>query len=182
VYGIDGDLTFKPVNNLNVRLGAAYLHARYTDFSNAVGTGLNTTTRLNVSNQPQDWSDHQMTRAPTLSAIAAADYTIEDIVGGSLNLGFNARYTDSYVINNASLFGPLAGAALANKQRFRQGAYTLVNLRATWTDANGRFNVGVFGNNVTDKTYKITYNGTAFGEYASYGEPATYGVRVGYEF
>jgi iron complex outermembrane receptor protein len=182
VYGFDADLNFKPVDNLDIRFGVAYLHARYKDFHNSVGTGLNTTTNLNVSNQPQDWTNQQMTRAPTLSGILNIDYTVKDIAGGSVSLGANGRYTDSYVINNASLFGPLAGAALANKQRFRQDAYTVLNLHATWTDSSSRYSIGVFGNNVTNTIYKITNNGTAFGEYASYGAPATYGIRVGYNF
>lgn len=181
VYGLDGDLNFKPVANWNVHIGGAYLHARYKRFPNAVGTGLNPATGLNVSNQPQNWSGQQMTRAPNFSFVVGSDYTIESFMGGKVNLGGNLHYTSSYITNSASLFGPLAGN-LSNLQRFRQEGYALLNLQATWTDASGHFTLGVFGNNVTDKAYRITYSGSAFGSYASYAPPATYGVRAGYSF
>lgn len=181
VYGIDGDLNFKALENWNVHVGGAYLHARYKRFPNAVGTGLNVATGLNVTNQPQNWSGQQMTRAPNFSFVLGSDYTIDSVANGKLNFGGNLHYTSSYITNSASLFGPLAGD-LANRQRFRQEGYVLINLQANWTDAGEHFTVGIFGNNVTDKAYRITYSGSGFGSYASYAPPATYGARVGYNF
>ena len=47
-------VTFTPVDNLNIRVGAAWVHARYGDFPGASGTGLNPATNLNVSPQARD--------------------------------------------------------------------------------------------------------------------------------
>lgn len=182
VYGIDADLMAQPVDRLNVHVGVAWLHGRYTRFPLATGTGLNIATMTNITNQSQNWTGQQMTRAPTLSGNLGVDYTFEDVAGGSLLVGGNLKYTDSYVIHAASLYGPAAGPALANKQRYRQGAYTLVNLQMTWTDPSERYRVMLYLNNVTDKRYKITYNGGAFGDYSSWGQPRTWGVKVGYDF
>jgi iron complex outermembrane recepter protein len=179
IYGVDGSISLTPTERLNLRAGAAYLHGRYKDFPNATGTGLSAT-GANVT-QLQDWSDQQLVRAPTFAGYLGADYNVPMGDGGLLFSG-NVNYTDSYVISNPSLFGPAAGAALANKQRFRTNGYALVSANATYTDATGHYYVGVFGKNLTNKLYRISYNGGAFGDYSTYGEPRTYGVKVGFKY
>ncbi|CAN7492389.1 TonB-dependent receptor [Phenylobacterium sp. LjRoot219] len=186
IYGLDGQAVFTPIENLNVRIGAAYLHARYGNFPGASGTGVNPATNLNVSPQIQDWSDKQMARAPNFSGNIGVDYTIEDVFGGSLDLAGNYNYTDSYVVNNASLYGPLflpANPGVAGAQRFRQGAYSLVSIQATWTDPTEHYWVTAFCNNLFDKTYRMVYSGSvSAGDYSTPAEPQVYGVKVGYKF
>jgi iron complex outermembrane receptor protein len=181
VYGLDAELSVEPVDYLNLRIGAAWLHGRYKDFPNATGTGLNAATGLNITNQIQNWSGKQMIRSPNFSGNLGVDYEFQDVVGGKLLVGANARYTSSFATNAASLYGRLAGPR-ATKQRYRQGAYALVNAQATWTDPSGHYRVGAFVNNLTDKRYRLTYSGGAFGDYSTWASPRTYGVRVGYEF
>ena len=180
-YGVEGQLAVTPVDRFNIQLGAAYLNARYKDFPNASGTGVNATNDRNVTSQTQDWSDQQMARSPTWTGNLSADYTFP-FVAGDLRLSGNVAYTDSFVINNASIFGPVAPAAIANKQRFRQKAYTLVNLQATWTDPSEHFSLGVFATNVTNVKYRITYSAGANGDYGTPGTPRQVGVRAGYQF
>lgn len=181
VYGLDAQLTFTPVDRLNVRVGAAWLHARYTDFKNATGTGVNATNTLNVSGQAQDWTDQQMARAPDFTANIGVDYTVEDVFGGTLLLAGNYNYTGGYVINNASLYGPLFPPR-ADMQRFRQGAFSLISLQATWTDPTDHYWLTVFANNLFDKTYRMLSSGGSFGDYSVPGEPQVYGVKLGYRF
>lgn len=182
IYGADGQVTFTPVDNLNIRVGAAWLHARYGDFPTANGTGVNAANTLNVSPQQQDWSDQQMARAPNFTANVGVDYTIEDVFKGKLLLSGNYNYTDSYVVNNASLFGPLFPPS-ADLQRFRQGAYSLVSLQMTWTDPSDHYWVTGFVNNLFDKSYRMISSGsTSAGDYSVPGEPQVYGVKVGYRF
>jgi iron complex outermembrane receptor protein len=119
-----------------------------------------------------------MARAPDVSGNVGIDYEIANGEGGVL-LSTNANYTDSYVVNNASLFGR---GPNADKQRYRQSSYVLVNASATWTDQSGRFHIGAYGRNLTDKDYRITYTGGGFGDYGSPAEPRTYGVRAGVQF
>jgi iron complex outermembrane receptor protein len=179
IYGLDAQVSATPLENLNVRGGFAWLHARFGDFPNATGTGLNPVTDTNFT-QGQDWSGQQLTRAPDFTANFGVDYEIPIEEGGIL-FSTNVSYTDSYVVNNPSLFGPLAGE-LADQQRFRQGAYALVNASVTWTEPNGHFYVGVFGRNLTDHEYRMTYNGGANGDYSTLAEPLTYGVRAGFRY
>ncbi len=181
VKGVDTLLVITPVEKLNVSVGGAYLRAKYGRFPNAIGTGLNGTTNVNVPGQVQDWSGHQMARAPKLTATFSADYTVP-VAGGGLLLSGNVNYSSSYVVSNPSLFGPLAGPALADKQRFRQGSLTLVNGEMTWTNPTNNYWIGLFGKNLTNKKYRATYNGANFGDYSTMANPITYGVKAGYKF
>jgi iron complex outermembrane receptor protein len=181
IYGVDGQATFELTDALTIRAGGAWLHARYSDFRNAPGTGLNAATGLNVGGQLQDWSGQQMARAPTFSGNLSADYDTR-LASGDLLLSGTLSYTDSFVLYNASLYGPLAPAALASKQRYRQGAYALVSARAVWTDAGDHVRVTVFGNNLTNKKYRMTYSGGSFGDYSAQATPFTWGVKLGYSF
>lgn len=181
VYGLDAQASFTPVERLDVTAGLAFLHARYGDFPNAVGTGLNGATGLNASGQIQDWTDQQMARAPDFSGFVSADYTFPAF-SGEMRLSGNINYSDGYVISNPSLYGPLAAPELRNKQRFRQDATTLVNASATWTNPTGQYFVSVFGKNLTDVNYRSTYNGAVFGDYSTKAAPRTWGVRLGYNF
>jgi iron complex outermembrane receptor protein len=181
IYGVDAQILFTPIERLNITIGGAWIHARYGTFPNAVGTGLNSATDTNISGQVQDWTGKQMARAPNFSANFNVDYTVP-VAGGDLLLSANANYSDSYAISNVSLFGPSSTAALAGQQRFRQGSTFIVNARADWTDPTGRYTVGVFGKNLTNKVYRLTYNGGAFGDYSSKAAPVSYGVKAGYKF
>jgi iron complex outermembrane receptor protein len=180
-YGVEAQLGATPVDRLNIQVGAAYLNARYKSFPNASGTGLNSATDREVTNQTQDWTGEQMARSPTFTSSLVVDYTIPLPVG-DLRLASNVSYTDSYVINNASIYGPLATPDLARKQRFRQKANTLLNAQATWTDASRHVYFGVFANNITDVKTRITYSAGANGDYGTPGTPRQIGVKTGYQF
>ena len=181
VYGAEAQATYTPIQDLNFRAGVSYVHARYKDFKNATGVGLNATTGLNVTGQVQDWSGHQMARAPSFTGNVGVDYTL-DLAGGRLALSANGSYTASFVVANPSLFGPLAGAALANKQRYRQSGYALLNTQINWTDPSGHYTFGVYGDNITNTRYNFVLSGGLFGDYSQGNEPVTYGVRAGFKF
>lgn len=182
VYGADFELTYSPIENLNLRGGVSLLHGRYKNFPDAIGTGVNASNTLNISNQTQDWSNKQMARAPDISGNVGADYTI-DLPYGSLQLAANVNFTSEYPLNNPSLYGPQAPPALREKQRFLQDTYTLVNAQVTWTHPTENYYVQVFGTNLTDETYRLNYNGSSpFGDYSSMAEPLSYGVKVGARF
>ena len=183
IKGVDGQIVATPIEKLNLTLGAAYVHARYGSFPNAVGQGTNATNTLNAgfSGQTQDWTGQQMARAPDFTANFSADYSVP-VATGELRLSGNVRYTTSYVVNNPSLYGPAAPAALQNKQRYRQPSFTLVDGEITWYSDGERYWIGVYGKNLTNKSYRLTYNGGAFGDYSAKAPPISYGVKVGYKF
>ncbi|HYD47718.1 MAG TPA: hypothetical protein VEB21_05190, partial [Terriglobales bacterium] len=101
---------------------------------------------------------------------------------GEFLLSLNVPFTTSYVVNNPSLFGSLAGP-LANKQRYRQSGYAQINATLNWTDPTNRLSLGIFARNLTNERYFILYSSSgAFGDYAVTANPRVVGVRAGYTF
>jgi iron complex outermembrane recepter protein len=180
-YGVEAQATYTPTDDLTIRVGASYTHARYTDFKNATGNGLNVTTGRNISGQVQDWSGQQMARAPSFTGNIGINYEM-DMAGGRLSLSGNASYTSSYVVANPSLFGPLGPAGLANKQRYRQKGYGIANVQINWTDPSDHITLGVYADNVTNTRYNFILSGGLFGDFSQGNEPASYGVRGGFKF
>jgi iron complex outermembrane receptor protein len=181
IYGIDGQLVASPVERFNVTVGAAWVHARYGKFPNATGTGVNAANTLNQANQIQDWSGQQLARAPNFSAQLAMDYTVP-LGFGDLRLAGNVKYSDSYVLSNSSLYGPLAPIELQNKQRFRQPSTTIVNADITWFSPDERYSVGIWGKNLTSENYFAILTSSGGGNNFQPAAPTSYGVRVGYRF
>ena len=180
-YGIEAQVQYTPLPDLNIRAGGAWIHARYIDFRNAIGTELNAAAGVNLTGRVQDWSGKQMARAPNWSGNIGFDYGM-DLADGRLNLAANGSVTASYVVQNPSLYGASAGAALAGKQRYRQPSYAIFNAQINWTDPSEHFTIGIYGENLTDQRYAITRSGGTFGDYSQYNEPLNYGVRAGVKF
>jgi iron complex outermembrane receptor protein len=181
IYGMDAQGSASPVHGLTLRAGVSLLHARYRDFVNVSNIGLNPATGLNVTQLNGDWSGLQMARAPTVSGNLGADYETQ-VANGTLKLTATASYTSSFPLSNPSVWGPLL-PSIARVQRYKSGEYTLVNAQVTWTDPSDHYTVGVFGTNLGNTKYLVTNNGTAvYGDYRGYGEPRSYGVKVGYKY
>jgi iron complex outermembrane receptor protein len=73
-------------------------------------------------------------------------------------------------------------ANLLGKQRYRTNSFTLFDGEVTWYAPGERYWVGVYGKNLTNARYKRAFNGNVFGDYATIGQPISYGIKVGYKF
>jgi iron complex outermembrane receptor protein len=181
VKGFEAEASYNPVPNLTLRAGVAVLDAYYTNFANAIGTGVNETNTLNVSNQPQDLSGKELVRAPNYAGNAGFDFTIPSSVGTFL-LTSTLSFSDSYVVSNPSVYGPRAPADLRTKQRLRQKAYQTVSAQLKWTDNSEHLSLTLFGDNLSNTSYRLSYNAGPFGDYSAKADPRTYGVRLGYKY
>lgn len=223
VYGVEGSFDYKITDNFTVRGGATWLDAKYGDgfVINAQGVCLNTancpggqlsTAGFNTNADPlrvftnkaldQDLSGLQMARAPEFTGFIGFDYLVPNGEGG-LRFAANLKYTTSYVVTNAAIWGgdprsaaarnfappdnslALAGTPFAgrtNEQRNRQEGFALLNASVTWTDPTDSYYVRVWGNNLTDVKYRVHYTNNANGSYAPIGEPLSFGGTIGYKF
>jgi iron complex outermembrane receptor protein len=145
-----------------------------------VGFGVDPTNSINISDQPQDWSDTDLLRAPKFSGNAGFDYKIPTDFG-TLAINSTLSFTSSYLMVG-SLFGPLAPPDLRRKERYKQDGYALLSAQVSWTDLSDHFSVTVFGDNLTNKRHFTTFAGGPFGDYSPIADPITYGIRVGYKF
>lgn len=194
IYGLEANVSFQPVENLTVSAGGTWLHARYGDNFIFTGTGVSSATMgINTNADPlktygnvsglQNLSGLMMTRSPNFSGNISVVYRIPQGEGG-WELATNAKYSSKFVPNNPSVWGAGAGvpASRQNEQRFVQGAYAQVNASVTWTHPSGNYYVRAWGNNLTDKQYRLNYNGSAaFGTYVAWSDPLTFGGTVGFK-
>ena len=93
---------------------------------------------------------------------------------GDLSLTANVTWRSEIFLDDFELQG-------------RQPGYTLVNLRAEWSEiANSGLSVAAYGTNIFDEEYRIGVLGLiaeGLGFQSSvYGEPRMYGVEIGYKF
>ena len=52
-----------------------------------------------------------------------------------------------------------------------------------WWERNyARVSIALFGDNLTNESYRLSYNAGAFGNYSAKADPRTYGVRLGYKY
>lgn len=114
-----------------------------------------------------DASGGAMPRAPEFTASLGARYGF-DVEGGRVNLSGNFYHTSSLFFDSA--------------QQFRQKSYSLLGLRAEWTDASDRFTFAIFGDNVTNTKYLTQVAAHTPGIGAVWGAPATVGGSVRMKF
>lgn len=171
LYGGEFDLTAQVTDRLEVSLGSAYTHAKYDSYPDAPLYKQ----FLSDPSSPEygellassvNASGFQMAHAPEFTGNAAITYRIPLPVG-RLALNGNFAYQSKFFFDSADAY--------------QQGGYGLLNVRATWTDPSNRWSFSIFGNNVTDRTYRTTVYGTPFGAQEAYGYPVTYGGEIAFQ-
>lgn len=179
IYGAEMQFSAGLTDDLNVRAGVAYTHARYKDFpdasANAINVvGLNTTT-CGGAPCTQDWGGKRLTRAPDWTGNVGADYTFQTGVGQFVLAG-NVAFTSAYA--------PVRGDLDVNgAYRYVEDGYTMINMRAGWSPVdNDAFTLSVIGENLGDTRYYFYRTGNAFGDYHVLGQPRTLGVSAEYRF
>ena len=210
-YGAELEAIWKPVDALTLGMSGSYLNAKYTDYTNVPApfgtsvlvndpTALTATIVNNVqiagigqrrifapgydcglvpgtggANQPAanygcDLNGNSLPHSPKYSGAVYASYDID--------LGNAGTLTPYAVMTfSGSFFGQHFNSFLE-----RQGAYSKIDLRLTWT-VNEKFEVQGFVNNVTDKA---TANRFVWGGggalQASYAPPRLWGARASFKF
>ncbi len=92
-------------------------------------------------------------------------------------------YDPAKVGNNQAILAGTPYTDRADEQRFIQKGYVLLSGSITYTDPSDTYYVRLWGTNLTDKRYRLHYNGTAnAGSYAPMAEPRTFGVSIGIKF
>ena len=163
IWGLEVELFAKPAPGWDLNLALGRLHNEYTE----VGQGLGPTQVLPIN------LNSKLVKAPRWTANAGAQYRME--LGGMGALVFRGD-----VAHFSRVFHDIA-----NDPDLTQGGYTLVNARVSFESADGGWRASLFGENLTDKEYKVSANASsaAFGlKEAAYGMPRTWGVSLARRF
>jgi iron complex outermembrane receptor protein len=164
VYGIEGELTFLPVPELELGLNASYLHSAYKHY---------------VAPDPGrplipvvDFSGNALNNSPRFSGLASAQYTMP-VARGALVLRGELEFTTRFFFSPGNY--DLAG----------QGGFAKGNLFVTYRHDNG-LSVTAFVRNVTDKMTRTSalisnpFLGTPVS--GSLAPPRTYGVQLSFRY
>ena len=176
IYGGELEVTASPTSDLNIRLGVAYVHARYEDFPlaqafiprtnpanaypNGVLIGGNTVVAADASGKV-------MTRAPEWTFNIGFDYTTP-VAGGEMTFAGNVFHSTKLYYDFLNIF--------------EQGAYTLVNGSIGWTTPDERWRFSVWATNLTNEKVWQTLRPGAFGTDGFYEQPRKVGVGVEVRF
>lgn len=166
IPGVDLDLIFAPTENLTLRAGMSYQDPVFEDFPNAEGV------------QPN------------------ADGTAWDVVGPIDNTGQPLENTEkfmgvvsvNYVIptqnGDFSIFGSAdyhSGIRFDSQDLNTHPSYTIANATLGWTSPDARWDVMLFGKNLTDEKTAMLFPNTAIMMY-TVQPPRTYGIRFGFHY
>ncbi|MEO1310343.1 MAG: TonB-dependent receptor [Pseudomonadota bacterium] len=166
-YGFEGQVIARPSDFAQIFATYAYNNSRFDDTDD--------------DGNPQEFADNRFRLSPDHS------FSIGAILSYPLPTG-SLEFTPTYVWQSEIFFdndndNDLADGDTSANADERQEAYGLLDLRLAYEDADGRYSVFAFANNVLDEEYIIDAGNTgdAFGIPTFIaGEPRIYGggVRV----
>lgn len=160
IKGAEAQLVITPVDGLRANLGATYIASKVTrSFNNFSAFGA-----------PIDFNGSRFPFTPKWQINADLEYRWA--VGGSKEAFVGANYTYRSATNGD--FRPDARLAIED--------YGLLDLRAGFGEADGKWTVSLYGQNVTNEYYWSTAvrRGDAVIRFA--GMPVTYGVNLAVKF
>ncbi len=163
--GMEVELSWQPTEHFSAHLGLALLDTEYTEGP-----------VLNVLGVPQDLSGNQLMNAPELSINVALDYQ-RALFDGVLHAHADVAYTGQ------QWYTPFNGGN--GYENIGQPGHSLVNARVEYSWEGGRYQVSLFGNNLSDKEYQvyaINLSETFGYHYTIKGAPRTYGLGLKVNF
>ncbi len=161
VFGIETELTYRPIDALTLTAQFAYLDSFYRDYQQCIDAK-----DLSV----QDCTGNVLTRAPRFSGTFIAMYEF-DFGGFGTLTPFGQLYASDEVF-----FRP------TNEPADTQDAYFLLNFRLMWQSQGGRLGLDLFVDNALDEDVATTkiVGSTLLGAplLNAYDRPRTVGARV----
>jgi len=165
IYGFDSDFEALFTDNFKVTGSAAFLHARFLEFTNAPigspGGGIPTI--------PGDATGNDIPKSPHFSANLTPDYRIALPEGSSVHLTATLEYNSGIFFEADNLL--------------KQPSYVRVNASLLWESSGDRYYARLWGTNLSNKAV-LNYSST-LGDGTrdvTYEAPRQYGVSVGVKF
>jgi iron complex outermembrane receptor protein len=158
IVGAELDLVAKPAASLTLHAGLGFLDTQVQKGAVAGGS--------------VDISGHQLPDAPRTSGTLAVDWDAMHALGGEVVVHLDATYAAKQYFE------------LMNEDRIAQPAYTVAAARIAFHGADDRYEVGVWGRNLTDKFYLVSaLDLQAFGfDYRHRGQPRMFGADAALHF
>ncbi|MEM7359333.1 MAG: TonB-dependent receptor [Pseudomonadota bacterium] len=163
--GLEVELTALLSDNLTLRANLGLLDTEYNEFL----------LDRNLDGILEDFSGREVVRSPDVTF--GLDLTYLQTLGSGSNVRWNLNY--NHEDENTYYYNDDIGSEFDTILEARD----IVNASVTWTDADDRYHVSVYGKNITDDRYKTAAQAVgALWTFANYGPPDTYGVEFGARF
>lgn len=154
--------------NFSFDLGLSALPtANYREFNKAQVFIPNPATGGTTNTVPYDASGSRIIRSPKWQANARLVYH-DMLANGKVLVSVNYAYNDGFFWQPGN-FSP-------------EGAYSVVNARASWTDPNGRLTYSIWVDNLTDAVYSVYTANNAVSINDTLAKPRQVGVGLALKF
>lgn len=164
LYGGELEVVARPVQPLRINATLGYLENRYR----SIGEGLGPGQVLPIT------EDSRLPKAPRWTLTAGAEYLLSLPARlGSLSLRVDYGYRTR------------AFHDVANTKEIAQRAFGVLSANLSWRSEDERWELVVFGTNLTDERYRISGNASspAFGiAELTYARPREWGLTVAHRF
>ena len=182
IIGAEFEMLFRPVHSVELSGFLSYTDAEYLEWDNNIGVV------GGVDYGVVDLSDRPVGFYSKYNAGLSAAWTLPlDSGRGELSLRADAAYHSEWLTDNsvAGLLGtPASSTAIPGIVGYTmvpQDAYTVVNLRADWTNAwGGPIDLGLYVTNVTDQDILLGGAGVNGMVTSSMAPPRMYGIELSY--
>jgi len=175
--GVEVDIKWAPMEPLRIVAGLGYLDSEYLDFEGAPGL---------PGGGPQDLKGESRTYSPELQTSLTADWTQTLGNGMQWFVGGSWSWVDEQNV----------GASSNNNPQSMQDSYSIVNARLGLRSASEKWDVTLYGNNLTDEDFCQTIFDQAFGAplgavnpvnntsvmRCALGAPTTWAIKGTYRF
>ncbi len=191
--GVESDLTWVPIDQVELGVGGAFLDSKYKDFTGdaymscQVIPGLPTPTPAAAAGKAGalaqcasqgglglglvgglDLSGNRLVNAPRFSAYGRAQFT-QDVSGiGTFTVGGVVNYRSTAYFDSGNLF--------TDKKR------VMLSAKASWVSENDRYSLSVSGENLTDKKYFTVKSPQNLGGWRVVGAPRWFYFTAGVKF
>jgi iron complex outermembrane receptor protein len=156
-YGLEAEINSHPVDGLTLQLGVSALSSNVEDI---------------ILPDSITEVEHDLPQAPSFSGNALARYEF-GLGGGVAFVQGDVQYTDDFCFT--VLCAPVE----------KEKGYTLLNARIGYGAEDGRWEVALWGDNLTDEEYRVyAFDSSLFAGVVAgvYGKPQTYGVSATFRF
>jgi iron complex outermembrane receptor protein len=156
-YGLEAEVNSHPVDGLTLQLGVSAMSSNVEDIILP-----DTVTKV----------EHDLPQAPSFSGNALARYEF-GLGGGRASVQADVQYTDDFCFT--VLCAPVE----------KEDGYTVLNARIGYGAQDGRWEVALFGDNLTDEEYRVyAFDSSLFAGVVAgvYAKPRTYGIHGIFRF
>lgn len=162
IHGAEVDITVIATDNLSIQLGASYVDGEYTSFPDGPVLTPDDVNGGNILNAG-DLNGNRLSRTPKFTGRLGATFTLPTEVG-EFGLTANLYYSGEYFWEADN--------------RFKQGAYTVVNNEFYWLNPSATWKLRLFIRNLTDEEYSNYSESTGVGDQITAAPPRTIGFGV----